>query len=180
MLLVEIAQGNDIARSFASLVKHNNGFFKSEKQARFLLSRCDEDNTYTTGGSVYGNSYNIFYKCDEKGVIEVVKSTTSGPDKTTWKRKSKEESAASPEYATKIRDLDRSMKMYQGFVDAAKAEIEKLEGHRSEWPEGAMNMFDQMMKDAVEKRDDHTENVKKHMKWIQDLQDKMDHKFKTM
>ena len=59
---------NTIAASFASLVKFNNGFFKSDKQRDFLLSQCFEG-VYQIGGDTYGNSYAVRYVCDELGVI---------------------------------------------------------------------------------------------------------------
>lgn len=64
---------NEIAASFASLVKSNNGLFKSEKQAAFLLSRYQEENTFHCAGNVYGNSYQVTYYCDAKGVVKVEK-----------------------------------------------------------------------------------------------------------
>ena len=54
--------------SLATLVKYNNGFFKSEKQAAYLLGLCD-NNTYTVGAS---SQYAVrVYTLDSKGVTSV-------------------------------------------------------------------------------------------------------------
>ncbi len=64
----------DIAMSLASLVKTNNGKFKSDKQCKFLLSQCDQ-NEYVTSGSVMENSFNLHYSCDDIGVTTIRKYT---------------------------------------------------------------------------------------------------------
>lgn len=82
---------SNVAISFASIVKSNNGFFKSEAQAKFLLSQCQEENTFIAGGTVYRNSYQLFYVCDACGVIRVDKYlATSGKTETTFNRLSSE------------------------------------------------------------------------------------------
>lgn len=76
---------SDLAISFASLVKTNNGMFKSSKQAAFLLSQCQEASTFYASGAVYNNGYTLAYVCDEQGVIQVKKSTKN-KDSVTWDR----------------------------------------------------------------------------------------------
>lgn len=77
---------NDFAASFASLVKYNDGFFKSEKQASFLLSQCF-GGVYYAQGNIYGNKFNIEYHCDEKGIVLVNKySFKLGTNKTLFER----------------------------------------------------------------------------------------------
>lgn len=78
---------SNVAVSFASLVKSNNGMFKSEAQAKFLLSQCQEENTFVCGGNVYNSSFTMFYICDIQGVVKVEKYTPkSGKTTTTWER----------------------------------------------------------------------------------------------
>jgi hypothetical protein len=78
---------SNVAVSFASLVKSNNGLFKSEKQAAFLLSQCQELNTFICGGDVYGNNFSLFYHCDAQGVEKVIKYLPqSGKSETVWLR----------------------------------------------------------------------------------------------
>ena len=75
-----------IAISFASLVKSNNGFFKTEKQAEFLLPQC-EYGSFTVYGSIYNNSFQINYVCDDKGIVRTDKVTQCGGKiLTTWER----------------------------------------------------------------------------------------------
>ena len=86
---------DNLAASFASLVKSNNGLFKSEKQAAFLLSVCQDAGTFYTGGQVYGNSYSLQYNCDKAGVVSVEKYLTkTGKIVITWSRLTPTEFAA--------------------------------------------------------------------------------------
>ena len=86
---------NNLATSFASLVKSNNGLFKSEKQAAFLLSVCQDAGTFHTGGQVYGNSYSLEYNCDDSGVVSVKKYLPkTGKIVITWSRLTPAEFAA--------------------------------------------------------------------------------------
>lgn len=74
-----------IAQSFAYLVKTNNGTFKSEKQANFLLSKCNLDQKFiddTPKDAV------MFYLCDGTGVVSVERySLKTGKTKKEWERK---------------------------------------------------------------------------------------------
>ena len=74
-----------IAQSFAYLVKTNNGKFKSEKQANFLLSKCNLDQKFiddTPKDAV------MFYLCDGTGVVSVERySLKTGKTKKEWERK---------------------------------------------------------------------------------------------
>jgi hypothetical protein len=65
-------------KTFASLVKNNNGFFKSDAQAFFLANACQEPNQYASSGAAYGHSYVLFYICDSLGVAKVQKQTSKG------------------------------------------------------------------------------------------------------
>jgi len=61
-----------------SLAKSNNGFFKSEKQAEFLISKINErDGNIGSVTSGY-NSCPVFANLDNKGILKIVKSTKSG------------------------------------------------------------------------------------------------------
>lgn len=76
---------SQIAQSFASLVKSNNGLFKSEAQAKLLLSQCD-GNTFIVMDTIRGKSYTLFYMCDQRGVVRVQKQTVAKGLTTTWER----------------------------------------------------------------------------------------------
>lgn len=115
---------SNVAISFASIVKSNNGFFKSEAQAKFLLAQCQEENTFVTGGSVYKNSYTLFYICDAQGVVRVEKHlATSGKVEITFNRLSSEAHAAKVLAKTESvqRDIDlqtAAQAKYQIRLDA--------------------------------------------------------------
>jgi len=74
-----------IAQSFAHLVKSKNGNFVSLAQSQFLLSKCT-DNVFVSSGSTFGNTYQIWYICDELGVKEVQKVTDSKGTELIWER----------------------------------------------------------------------------------------------
>ena len=76
---------SEFGASFAGLVKSNGGLFKSEKQAQFLLSRCDGD-TYIAGGHSGYAFYQLQYRCDALGVVEVSKYTSARGTLVVWQR----------------------------------------------------------------------------------------------
>lgn len=83
-----------IDMSFGSLVKRNNGVFKSAKQAEFLAANAFDAmgaNTHMTMDSCYGNSYFDVYHFDKTGVYKVVRhANKSGTVKTRWERADQE------------------------------------------------------------------------------------------
>jgi hypothetical protein len=76
---------SNTSKSLFSLTKHNNGYFKSEKQAKYLLDMCQESNVFVSAGECYGNSYIQSFIMDEKGVVEIRKSTKKA-ETITWSR----------------------------------------------------------------------------------------------
>lgn len=76
---------SNLDKSFAQLVKYNNGMFKSSKQEEFLSSQLDGDAYYATPGSVYNNSFVLVYHCDDYGVTYVEKITKKATT-VTWER----------------------------------------------------------------------------------------------
>jgi hypothetical protein len=109
---------SDFSISFASLVKSSNGFFKSEKQAALLLSVTD-GGVYTVIGSVYGNSFNIDYHCDAKGVTKTVSYTKGKGFVTTWERVV--EGATSVQDQKEIKRLTRLLKQTQKSITERQA-----------------------------------------------------------
>lgn len=57
-------------KSIESLIATNNGFFKSEKQANFLISQLEKEEGNIQVGSTYGNGFMITYFHDEKGITK--------------------------------------------------------------------------------------------------------------
>lgn len=79
---------DNLAISFASLVKNNGGLFKSDKQAAFLLSQC-VFGEYVSFHRAFNNVSRLHYVCDNKGIKEVVKVNTVKGVKTpttVWDR----------------------------------------------------------------------------------------------
>ena len=108
---------SNLVASFAGLVKTNNGEFKSEKQASFLLSNC-VDGAFKASGEVYGNTFNVFYYCDSVGIYKVVKSTKKA-DTLTWERKKGDEAEAAKAGAKKYQDNKKKMAELQSKLDEA-------------------------------------------------------------
>lgn len=77
---------SNITKSFAQLVKYNNGFFKSDKQAEFLTGQLDQDNCYIGSAvQVYSSSARQVYVCDDEGVVQVIK-ITQNQNTVVWER----------------------------------------------------------------------------------------------
>lgn len=57
-------------KSIESLIATNNGFFKSEKQADFLISQLSKEDGNIQVGSTYGNGFMITYLFDDKGITK--------------------------------------------------------------------------------------------------------------
>ena len=80
-----VAKNIDMVLSLSNLLKTNKGFFKSEKQATFLLSQVSGNevvNNFTT----YKNIARDHYHLDEKGVCKIERYTTKKGYVTTWER----------------------------------------------------------------------------------------------
>jgi hypothetical protein len=75
---------SNLDKSIASLVKFNNGQFKSEKQAKLFLSKAVDGVYYSSGGSMYGNTFRHAYQLGPRGVEKVVKMLGKGKKKTVW------------------------------------------------------------------------------------------------
>lgn len=129
MLVTEIlteATQDDLAMSLNNLMKTNDGLFKSDKQAKFILSQAT-DNQVVTGGNMYGNSFTMFYNLDDKGVVSVEKHTPRKGSTVTWERPSEGKTAvqvAKAQASTKRRNtaqLKAAHETVQGFDERIAA-----------------------------------------------------------
>lgn len=71
--------------SILSLAKNNNGFFKSEKQASFIISQLDQNEDCFGHVSSGYNSCPLFAEYDAKGITRIYKQTVRG-SVTTFER----------------------------------------------------------------------------------------------
>lgn len=110
-----------LSTSFSSLVKSNNGFFKSEKQAAFLLNQCN-GGCYVAADSVFGNTYQIWYTCDSTGVVKVEKFTNAKGAVLQWERV--EEGKVSIQTTKEFKRLTRMRNGYVKSISERKASMD--------------------------------------------------------
>lgn len=175
-VLLEADRSDYLIKSFQILTGGGNqGKFKSEKQAKFLLSKCEQrsDGKYyfelrdrLRFGEFGGASaiVNWVIICDDQGVEEILKSTGAKPTPiTTFKRGSKEslEKDATKKrqreegIQERIADLRAELQTKQHEIDEAnnyyKDFNEKLKIAISKGMD--RELFDSVAKDQLEKRD---------------------------
>ena len=98
---------SSISISIFSLAKNNNGLFKSEKQANFILQILQDRQNYIGAADSGYNSCPIFAYADKLGITKIVKSTNKG-NKAMFERKV--EGVISPLEAKKIKSKNRRIK----------------------------------------------------------------------
>ncbi len=139
---------SNIAASFASLVKYNGGFFKSDKQAAFLLSQCI-DGAFIAFNTVYKNTSKTWYLCDEKGVYLVQKENTIKGCvvvKGYWKRGELPESLTKDLVATKAKIND----CIAYAKDHANELGSKIDNLKSELETGTKNILNKVAEEPEE------------------------------
>ena len=67
---------SEMKKSCYSLANYNFGFFKSEKQAAFLLAQCDEAMLYTCPDTQNGKQCELSIQLDKKGIVSIIRITT--------------------------------------------------------------------------------------------------------
>lgn len=78
-------QNRDLVLTVSNLLKTNKGYFKSEKQAKFILSIV-ADNEIVNHFTTYGNVARDHYLLDDKGVYKIERYTDKKGYVTTWER----------------------------------------------------------------------------------------------
>ena len=68
----------NLSHSILSLAKCNNGFFKSEKQAQFLIAQMSDFGGCIGHANSGYNSCPIFASWDEEGITKIVKASKKG------------------------------------------------------------------------------------------------------
>ena len=108
---------DNIIKSFATLVKYNNGFFKSEKQANFLLKMVGDGKNIGTR-KAYNNSVLVQYICDSEGVVRVEKIKQNGAIVIEWERIESgltfDQQKRIKYLKTRIKELDKDIESRKG------------------------------------------------------------------
>ena len=123
---------NNIQATLENLIKTNNGFFKSEKQAKFLLSELKKEYGNVFTASAFGNSVALTYAYDEKGITEKT-NTSAKTNKTAkvWERKiagvlSLDDKKTIAHYKREIKKLEKSIFARDEALKKGEYEIEAL------------------------------------------------------
>jgi hypothetical protein len=103
----------NIQISILSLTKNNNGFFKSEKQAAFLIDQLKKNQGYFGSFNSGYHSCPLFATWDEKGIVKTTKSTKKGMV-TLFERKVK--GVISDLDAKRIKSLERKLKKEEKYL----------------------------------------------------------------
>lgn len=111
----------EILRSIFGLTKSNNGFFKSEKQAKFLIPQISKFDGYIGQVSSGYNSCPVFANWDEKGITKIVKSAKSG-DVVMFERK--QEGILNVLEIKEIKQLERKIKSLEKDITRHKTSFE--------------------------------------------------------
>jgi len=117
-ILAEATEG-DIAKTLYGLKDYNDGKFKSEKQAKFILSKAhdlDGEKFFSTQGSMYKNQFRIDFYLDDIGITRVEKTTNKGGTVIQWERSAE---GAPKQQSEKIKSKIR-------FVDDLQANIDEM------------------------------------------------------
>lgn len=133
----------NFAKSLATLVKYNGGFFKSEKQASFLLAAIGSElvvsNTFSLGqeynNKIVGHNARTVYTLDNQGVATVIKYNSKGKT-TLFDRNDKKsveankaklaEIEARLERGAKLKALYTEIAHIESFLVAAKTHMNSV------------------------------------------------------
>ena len=112
---------SNIQISLENIIKTNNGKFKSQKQADFLLSVLKDNNVFSV--NVNGYALVITYLFDDKGVtLKTITSLHTHKTTEEWSRKvegilSVDDKAVIKQINKRIKALDKSIKSRQASFD---------------------------------------------------------------
>lgn len=124
---------SDLLVSFFSLVKNNNGFFKSEKQAAFLLKMTDGH--YVTSQNIQFGEYESrtnrntaklewAVSLDNQGITKMVKTTSKGSE-IYFERTQEFFDKIAAKKASMLADMEATKAGRNAFICEKIAELEK-------------------------------------------------------
>ncbi|QQV91143.1 hypothetical protein Freya10_5 [Polaribacter phage Freya_10] len=141
----------DILKSIFSLAKTNNGFFKSDKQSSFLISKMDSTDGFIGSVTSGYNSCVVFAKYDNKGIINITKHTKKG-DVTMFERK--KEGVLTSLEIKKLKTLKRRHKKLETEIINRQKSFDsgKYNGtmDKSTYCEDTIRRFNYMQKGKIE------------------------------
>jgi hypothetical protein len=122
----EAFQPMDIGQSVWSLVKSNNGKFKSDKQAAFLKSQLEKTDGVIKGGEIYGHGFNFFVDWDDEGITKITQNNQkTGNKEVKWERKM--EGTLRPQDEKMLKKLNKTLKTDEEELNRLKTDLEKFE-----------------------------------------------------
>jgi hypothetical protein len=114
---------DSIRISILALAKNNNGYFKTEKQAKFLIQMLEEsDKGYLGGGNLYGNSFSQWAEWDEKGIIKIYTHKNKSKDTVFFVRAV--EGELNELQIKKIKHFEKRIKALSKELDSNKSHFE--------------------------------------------------------
>jgi len=129
---------NDIAKSLFSLVRYNRGKFRSEKQAKFILSKSVGNVISVTLNPDQYDAANFQFVLDDEGVVEVTKHTRRkkhhGDNVSLYWDRSEESSKKFQKDNQKkiaahlnfIKDIEESLEHSEQRIQKLKDEIKEI------------------------------------------------------
>jgi hypothetical protein len=162
----------NIKISILSICKNNNGYFKSEKQAKYLISEL------TKWGGHFGSNNSGYHTCplsatwDADGIIKTTKSTKNGRV-TVWERRvqgvlTETDKKLLKKRNRKLKELNKQLASREACVvtvDYARIEEEqkKLDEYNEfiNKPNVLSDEFNQTVKDEAEKTQRIIERLKR-------------------
>ena len=122
----------DISKSIFGLAKNNNGFFKSEKQAKFLIQVLEERGGHVGQANSGYNQCSMFATWDEKGILEITKHRSTGKLEVMFQRKEEgvltvKEQKQIKSLKKRINDLEKSIERRQEYIKTSTDADERTE-----------------------------------------------------
>lgn len=187
----EAVSSEDVAKSLFSLIKSNDGNFKSEKQAKFLLSQMDNgymeyQSTMSFGTSRAANPTTTWeFTCDNQGVVKVVKDLPAKGRQLYWERtkehidaKRSDREKKSSDYIKALNDEISSLTRYRDETFGPEIKrttdaFDSFKGLQGTMPDDMFNKVLQLMKDGIIKSQADADEVTGRISKVQDKLDSL-------
>jgi hypothetical protein len=131
--LNEIATFDDLTKTVFNLTKYNNGYFKSEKQAQYLLKKLRDADGALFSGIVYNNPYRYWADWDNDGITKLYKIAERTKKETiVFVRRTDSEELTYQKELEKAKEQRNKMyfdeiEKFEKGIERRKSEIEGME-----------------------------------------------------